>query len=117
MSGDQRKDPLEAARAMRLNELVSVAPSAIVSRTLVRKPGGNVSLFAFAAGQELAEHTAPFDALVNLLEGELEVKIAGEAHRLAAGEVILMPADEPHALTAAADSKMLLIMLRDTGGE
>jgi quercetin dioxygenase-like cupin family protein len=80
---------------------------------LLRTAGGNVTLFAFDSGQELAEHTAPFDALVQILEGRIDVTIGGELHSVAAGEAILMPAGIPHALKAVAASKMMLVMLRD----
>lgn len=92
--------------------LVSVTPDATTSRVLVRAKGGSVTLFAFAGGQELDEHTAPFDALVHVLEGELELTIDGARRRARAGEVALMPANVPHALRAAGDTIMLLTMLR-----
>ena len=73
---------------------------------------GNVTLFAFDAGQELSEHTAPYDALVHILDGEAEVRISGVSYSLAAGDAILMPANEPHALKATKQFKMLLTMVR-----
>jgi len=84
----------------------------VVSREIVKKPGGTVTVFAFDEGQGLSEHTAPFDALAHLLEGEAEVIIAGQPHRVAAGEMILMPAHQPHALKALKPFKMLLTMIR-----
>jgi len=74
-----------------------------------------VTVFAFAAGQELAEHTAPFDALVHVASGQIELAIGGKPLKVNAGEMVLMPAGVPHALRAAADSKMILTMLRGQG--
>jgi quercetin dioxygenase-like cupin family protein len=96
----------------RLEETVEVAAGAIVSRTLMRTDGGNVTAFAFDEGQELAEHSAPFDALVTLLEGGLVVTIGGEDHELSPGEVILMPADIPHAVRAPVPAKWMLVMVK-----
>jgi quercetin dioxygenase-like cupin family protein len=98
-----------------LKDTVGVAPGAIVSRTLARSAGGNVTVFAFDRGQALAEHSAPFDAMVYLLEGELVVIIAGEEHLLAPGDVIIMPADVPHAVRAPEPAKWLLVMLKGGG--
>ncbi len=92
--------------------LVTAQDGAVVSRTLLKRDSGSVTLFAFAAGQGLSEHTAPFDALVQVLEGEAAVTIAGRRHQVKAGEVILMPAGQPHALAAERPFKMLLTMLR-----
>lgn len=103
-------DPLLAGAA--LAELVSYQPGAVVSRTLVKKPSGTVTLFAFDEGQELSEHTAPFDALVYAVDGQAHVRVAGTPHDLAAGEVLLMPAGQPHAVKAPRRFKMLLVMLR-----
>lgn len=93
-------------------DLLSYQEGAIVSRILTKKPTGSVTLFAFDQGQSLSEHTAPFDALVHLLDGEAEVTIGGVPHLLGAGQVILMPADIPHALRAVHRFKMVLTMLR-----
>lgn len=95
-----------------LAALVACQPGAVVSRVLVKSQAGNVTLFAFDAGQELSEHSAPFDALVHVLEGEAEVRIAGRPFQLTAGQAILMPANDPHALRALTPFKMLLTMLR-----
>lgn len=110
-------DQLVGGIPHRIAELVAVAPAAIVSRVLARAAGGSVTLFAFAGGQELSEHTAPFDALVQIIEGEISVTIGGNPVDLTAGEVVLMPADVPHALSAMVDSKMLLVMLKEPVGE
>lgn len=98
-------------------ELVSVAPDAIVSRTLHRTAGGNVTLFAFDRGQSLTEHTSPFDALVMVLEGSLELVIGGERVRTDAGRLVRMPANVPHGLTALEPSRMLLVMLKEPAAE
>lgn len=92
--------------------LVEYQPGAVVSRILVKQPAGSVTLFAFDEGQTLSEHTVPHDALVHVLDGEAEITIAGQPHRLPAGEAILMPAHEPHAVRAVTRCKMLLTMLR-----
>jgi quercetin dioxygenase-like cupin family protein len=97
----------------RLVDLVDYTPGSVVSRTLVKKKTGTVTLFAFDRGEGLSEHTAPFDALVIVLDGEAEITIAGKAHILAAGETILMPANQPHALRAGQPFKMMLVMIRD----
>ncbi len=96
----------------RLKNTVEIAPGAIVSRTLARSAGGNVTAFAFDRGQSLDEHSAPFDAMVHLLDGELVVIIAGEEYVLKPGEVIVMPADVPHAVRAPAPAKWMLVMLK-----
>ena len=84
----------------------------MVSRTIVDKDAGTVTLFAFDAGEGLSEHTAPYDALVAVLEGEAEVKIAGEPFLLGEGDMIVMPAEVPHALRAVDRFKMLLVMVK-----
>ncbi len=103
---------LQAASCETLAELVQIQPAAIVSRTLVKSGGGNVTLFAFDEGQGLSEHSAPFDALVQIIEGEASVQIAGKAYTVSAGQLILMPANVPHALQAPKAFKMLLTMLK-----
>ncbi|HAM57152.1 MAG: cupin [Candidatus Rokubacteria bacterium RBG_16_73_20] len=101
--------PAEVSRTV---DLVAYQPGSVVSRIVLKRAAGNVTLFAFDAGQELSEHTAPYDALVQVLDGEAEVTIAGQPHRLRAGELILMPANRPHAVRALARFKMLLTMIR-----
>lgn len=85
---------------------------AVVSRELLHKTTGSVTIFAFAEGQGLSEHTAPFDALVCVLEGEAEIIIGGQSHAVKAGEMIVMPAHIPHALKANVRFKMMLVMIR-----
>ena len=96
----------------RVVDLVGYQEGSIVSRIIVKRETGNVTLFAFDAGQELSEHTAPYDALVQVVEGEATITIAGRPHRLRAGEMIVMPARQPHAVTALSRFKMLLTMIR-----
>jgi quercetin dioxygenase-like cupin family protein len=104
---------LEPARVLAVPELIQVAPGAIVSRTLVRTGGGNVTAFALDAGQSIAEHAAPFDALVHVVEGGLVVRIGGRDHGLDRGGLVLMPADVPHALEARQPTLFVLTMLRE----
>jgi quercetin dioxygenase-like cupin family protein len=99
-------------QVVRLGDLVEYQDGSVVSRQLLKKDAGNVTLFAFAAGQGLSEHTAPFDALVQLLDGEATVTIAGKPYRLAAGDAIVMPANRPHAIDAVRPFKMALTMIR-----
>jgi quercetin dioxygenase-like cupin family protein len=100
------------ARALVLADLAEYQPGAVVSREVLRKKTGTVSVFAFDAGEELSEHTAPFDALVFALDGRADIVISGKVHRLEAGEMIIMPGGEPHALKAVERFKMALIMIR-----
>ena len=101
-----------AAQVLHTAELVGYQEGAVVSRTLINQKTGTVTLFAFDAGQELSEHTAPFDALVQVLDGETEISIAGQPFRLKAGDAIIMPANDPHAVKALTAFKMLLTMIR-----
>jgi len=100
------------AEILNLVEMVSYQTGSVVSRQITKTDAGNVTLFAFDAGQELSEHTAPFDALVHVVEGEAEIIISGKSFPLKAGEAIIMPADEPHAVKATTQFKMLLTMIR-----
>jgi len=101
-----------ASQPRRLIDLVGYQEGSVVSRTLISEKAGTVTLFAFDEGEGLSEHTAPFDALVQLLEGEAEVVISGRPLRLKQGEMVMMPAKEPHALKALTRFKMLLTMIR-----
>lgn len=92
--------------------LVDYQDGSVVSRTIVDKKAGTVTLFAFDEGQGLSEHTAPFDALVHVLDGEAEVVISGKPSRVKQGQIIVMPANEPHALRGVKRFKMLLVMIR-----
>lgn len=91
---------------------IDVQQDAVVSKTLINKNAGTITLFAFDAGQGLSEHTAPFDAFVYVVEGTVEITIAGSAHSISAGEMIIMPAGKPHALRAVSAFKMLLVMVK-----
>lgn len=97
---------------LNLAALVNYQAGAVVSCQVTKAEGGNVTLFAFDDGQELSEHTTPFDALVHVLDGEVEIKISGKPFLLKAGEGIIMPANAPHALRAVKQFKMLLTMIK-----
>ena len=100
------------AEVLRLAELIDFQEGSVVSREIMKKQTGTVTLFAFAKGQGLSEHTPPFDAAVHVLDGVAAVTISGTAHTVEAGDLIVMPAGEPHSLKAPARFKMLLIMIR-----
>jgi quercetin dioxygenase-like cupin family protein len=100
------------AQAANLINLIDYQEGSIVSRTIIDKKAGTVTLFAFDEGQGLSEHTAPYDALVYLLDGEANVVISGKPIRLKKGEMTIMPANEPHALKAVTRFKMILTMIR-----
>lgn len=93
-------------------ELVTYGRKTVVSRTIIENEGGTVTIFAFDAGEGLSEHTAPFDALVNVLDGEVKITIGGEPYQVKAGESIIMPANVPHALAAVTAFKMMLVMVK-----
>jgi quercetin dioxygenase-like cupin family protein len=97
---------------VRLVDLAGYQEGAVVSRTVIDKKTGTVTLFAFAEGQGLSEHTAPFDAMVQVLDGEAEIIISGKSLRVKEGGMVIMPANEPHALRAVKPFKMLLTMIR-----
>ncbi|HMU94489.1 MAG TPA: cupin domain-containing protein [Anaerolineales bacterium] len=100
------------SQILTLAEMASYQDAAVVSRQITKADAGNVTLFAFDKDQGLSEHTAPFDALVHILEGEALVTISGKPFELKAGDAIIMPANEPHALQAIQRFKMLLTMIR-----
>jgi quercetin dioxygenase-like cupin family protein len=97
---------------VRLADLVDYQDGAVVSREIINKKTGTVTLFAFDKGQGLSEHTAPFDALVYILDGEADITISGKTLRLKEGEMVIMPANQPHALKAVGRFKMILTMIR-----
>jgi quercetin dioxygenase-like cupin family protein len=107
---------LAAGQLFTLESLVTPTAQGIASRVLARTAAGNITLFAFDAGEELSEHTAPFDALALTLSGALELTIGGAAVRTAPQTIVLMPANVPHAVHATETSRMLLIMLREQAG-
>ena len=100
------------AQAIKLTDLVDYQVGSVVSRTIIDKQTGTLTLFAFGKGQGLSEHMAPFDALVYLLDGEAEITISGKTLYLKEGEMVIMPANEPHALKAIKNFKMILVMIR-----
>jgi quercetin dioxygenase-like cupin family protein len=100
------------ARTFKLSSLAQYQDGAIVSREIISQKTGTVSVFAFDKGEQLSEHTAPFDAMVVNLDGQADITISGKTHRLEKGEMIIMPANEPHGLKARTKFKMLLIMIR-----
>ncbi len=100
------------AQVLCMADLASYQEGSVVSRQITKEEAGNITLFAFDEGQELSEHTAPFDAVVHVLDGEVEVRISGQPFDLKAGDAIIMPANEPHALKAVKKFKMLLTMIR-----
>jgi quercetin dioxygenase-like cupin family protein len=111
-----KSQTMPAAEAVSIQSLITPTPHGIASRVLARTGGGNLTLFAFDAGQELAEHTAPFDALVLVLEGTVQLTIGGTPVLAVPGTIVRMPAGVPHAVDAPEAARMLLIMLRDDRG-
>ena len=97
---------------VKVTSLVDVQPGAVVSREVISKPQGTVSIFAFDQGEGLSEHTAPFDALVHALEGTVRITLGGMPHDVSEGQMIVMPAGVPHALSALTPFKMMLVMVR-----
>ena len=96
----------------RLVDIVKYQKASVVSRTIIERKIGTVTLFAFDKGQGLSEHTAPYDALVQILDGEADIQISGKTSRLGAGEIIIMPKNQPHAIKAVKKFKMMLTMIR-----
>lgn len=108
----QNKGEMPVAEVVRFTGLMNYQEGSVVSRTLVKRPTGTVTLFAFDEGQGLSEHTAAFDALAHVLEGEAEITVSGKALRTAAGDAVLLPANQPHSVKALSRFKMLLTMIR-----
>ena len=106
------KDEFSGTGPFSFRESVSYSDNAIVSKQVIKKSSGNITLFAFDIGQELSEHTAPFDALVQVLEGEVRIRIGKNDYQLTEGSSIIMPANIPHALFATEKFKMLLTMIK-----
>lgn len=109
---DQDQNVVKPAEVKQLVELLQYQDASIVSRVLLKNKGGTVTLFAFDVGEGLSEHTAPFDALVVVTDGEADIDIAGESFSVRQGQTIVLPANRPHAVRAATRFKMLLIMIR-----
>ena len=101
-----------AGAAFAANELVDYQDGSVVSRVVLKQPAGSVTAFAFDRGEELSEHTVPHDALVYVTDGEAEISVSGVPHRVEAGQVILLPGGEPHAVKATTRFKMILVMLK-----
>lgn len=112
MTNDKNANQLPPAIPMNLSEMVEYGMGSVVSRTLVKNAAGNLTLFAFDKGQGLSEHTAPFDAVVQILDGEAELTIGADTVTAIMGQCVLMPANVPHALQAVKPFKMLLVMIR-----
>lgn len=108
---EEKRNELKGA-VLRLKDLVAYQEGTVASRMLINKPVGTVTLFSFDEDEGLSEHTAPYDALVTILEGECEVWLAGETHRMTDGDTIIFPANAPHALSAVTKFKMMLTMIR-----
>jgi quercetin dioxygenase-like cupin family protein len=106
------KTELAGAEVVRMVDLVNYQDGAVVSRTLIHRSSGTITLFAFDEGQGLSEHTTPFDAVVQVVDGQAQITIAGASLVVSAGEIVLMPANQPHALHAGTRFKMLLTMMR-----
>lgn len=100
------------AETLKMKDLAAYQDGAVVSKEVLKKDTGTVTIFSFDQGQGLSEHTAPFDAMVIVLDGEAEIIISGKAHQVREGEMIIMPAHEPHALKANKRFKMMLVMIR-----
>lgn len=112
MDDDTKKLNDLRSRSSRLTDLVEYQPGTVVSREIIKRQTGTVTIFAFDQGQGLSEHTAPFDALVYVIDGRAEIIISGTTHLVNAGDVIIMPANDPHALRAVERFKMLLVMIK-----
>lgn len=113
MAEPNTKNPgLEPESVCDLSDLATHSDDSIVSRTLMKSSSGSLTLFAFDAGQHLSEHTCPFDAIAQVIEGAAEIVIDGNSHEVSAGQIVLMPADIPHAVNARQKFKMLLTMFK-----
>lgn len=102
----------EKGTILKINEMIDYSKGGVISKQVLKNEAGNITLFSFDEGQGLTEHTAPFDAMVQVLEGEVEIRIGGQPHRLKQGDSIIMPANIPHALQAVKAFKMLLTMIK-----
>ena len=114
MKPEKQKEPAQnlVGRPLSLKDLVAYQDGSVVSKTVIDKKVGTVTLFAFDKEQGLSEHTAPYDALVIIVDGEAEIMVAGTPNRVKAGEMIIMPANKPHSLRAVEQFKMALVMIR-----
>ncbi len=112
MKEQESVSPELLGKAVKLADLVAYQAGSVVSREIVSKKTGTVTVFAFDQGQGLSEHAAPFHALVYIVDGAADITISGNPHRVSAGEMIIMPANEPHSLKAPEPFKMVLVMVR-----
>jgi len=112
MDMEDKNDHILIAESAEMAALVDYQSGTVVSRTIIERNTGTVTLFAFDKGQGLSEHTAPFDALSYIIDGESEITISGQSIRMKAGEVVIMPANKPHALKAVERFKMMLVMIK-----
>lgn len=113
MNADKSSGKLELSRTYRLEDLVDYSDGSVISRTIAKTKTATVTLFSFDAGQALSEHSAPFDAIVQILDGEVELVIGGKSIISKKGDLVIMPANIPHAVNAVTRFKMLLTMLRE----
>ncbi|MEI7857054.1 MAG: cupin domain-containing protein [Methanomicrobiales archaeon] len=109
---DKRREELKG-KVIQLKDLVNYAEGAVASRMIISRKAGNITIFSFDENEGLSEHTAPFDAMVTILEGECEVWVAGQTYPMKTGETIIFPANVPHALSAITKFKMSLIMIKE----
>ena len=109
---EKQAEEITKGTPFNLSENVTYAIGSVVSKTLLKKDTGNITLFSFDQGQGLSEHTSPYDAVVYILDGKAKITIGGDPHTVEAGQMLIMPADVPHALHAGERFKMLLIMIR-----
>ncbi len=109
---ERRRDEL-LGKVLKLPDLVNYLEGTVASRMIISRKGGNVTLFSFDENEGLSEHTAPFDAMVTILDGECEVWVAGTTNRMTTGETIIFPANIPHALSAITRFKMILVMIKE----
>lgn len=109
---EMTKQPKQEPEVKNLAGLIAYQEGSVVSKQLIKRKAGTVTIFAFDAGEGLSEHTAPFDALVQVIDGEVRIKISGKPYNVKAGEMIILPVDEPHSLKAITKFKMLLTMIR-----
>ena len=112
VNANENKSNQLKAQTSNLSDLINYQEGSVVSRTIIDKPAGTVTVFAFDQNEGLSEHTAPYDALVYAIEGEVEVTISGKPVNPKQGEMTIMPANKPHALTAKTKFKMLLVMIK-----
>lgn len=103
---------IQKSRVLHLTDIVKYQPGKVERQTIINQKAGSATLFAIAKDEELSEHTSPYDAIVHMLEGEMEITISANRYRLNRGDLIIIPANQPHALRAITSSKMLLVMIR-----